>query len=81
MGGILEHWHVPIPINGQLVTYGYIGDGEGLGEAPTHPAWPQEQGFPIISIDFGAWQVYFYIEGGAMAEHHMSTISSRMLVL
>ena len=21
MGGILEHWHVPIPINGQLVTY------------------------------------------------------------
>ena len=28
----------------------YIGDGEGLGEAPTHPAWPQEQGFPLILV-------------------------------
>ena len=24
------------------------GDGQGLGEALTHPAWPQEQGFPLI---------------------------------
>ena len=28
----------------------YIGDGEGLGEAPTHPAWPQEQEFPLILV-------------------------------
>ena len=28
----------------------YIGDGEGLGEAPTHPVWPQEQGFPLILV-------------------------------
>ena len=28
MGGILEHWHVPIPINGQLVTYNYLATYE-----------------------------------------------------
>ena len=28
----------------------YIGGGEGLGEAPTHPAWPQEQEFPLILV-------------------------------
>ena len=34
---------------GEMVGRG-IGDGEGLGEAPTHPAWPQEQGFPLILV-------------------------------
>ena len=32
---------------GEMVDRG-TGDGQGLGEALTHPAWPQEQGFPLI---------------------------------
>ena len=56
----------------------YIGDGEGLGEAPTHPAWPQEQGFPLIMVHGRA---IFKLKGCHSEKHRVGAQLSILLSL